>query len=400
MRRLSILLCLVAGAALAAAACDSSPGTGSGSDPNGNGDGDDSSLPVPENPEASRPKVTHTILDERVKDYNEALRTASLKLVRALPTLEQIRTVQKAVDQKQAYEAEIDKLLADPRFTDRMVKWWKDIMRMGGGAADGKPSRNTAPNLAARITVEGRPFGELFTAASNNCPEYDGETHTFTDGECNNGAPVQAGVLTNPGVNFQFYGSMAFRRVRWLQEVFVCTKFPAEYAEKPQSKNGADYVSPWAFESIATAPIDFQDTKSVICANCHTTINHIAPLFANFDMNGMWQAGISVQTPTAPPVTTEVAHWLQPGETTSWRFGEQVKDLAELGAAVSVDPDVDECVVSRLYNLAMSKEDIVNDLATVPYDVLDEYMVTYYQNNMNLKATLRAIFTSADFVRY
>src|SRR5262249_22576087 len=156
------------------------------------------------------------------------------------------------------------------------------------------------------------------------------------------------------------YGSMAFRRVRWLQEIFVCTKFPAEYSDHPISKGGVDYVSPWPFESVATAPIDFQDTKSVVCANCHTTINHIAPLLANFDMNGKWQSGIAVQTPTTPAVTTELSHWLQPGETTSWRLGEEVSDLAALGQAMASDPDVNECVVARLYNFAMSKEDIVN----------------------------------------
>ncbi len=357
-------------------------------------------MPKPENPEAKRPAVTHTVLDERAKDYNEALRTASLKLVRALPTLAQIKKVKNAADPARAYEEELDKMFADPRFAERMIKWWRDVMRMGGGADGDKPSRNTAPNLAARITVEGRPFTDLFTSASNNCPEYSNDTKSFSDAECGSGAPVEAGVLTNPGFNYQFYGNMAFRRVRWLQEVFVCTKFPADYADVPTTKNGADYVSPWPFESIATAPIDFQDVKSVVCANCHTSINHVAPLFANFDMNGKWQNAISVQTPIATPVNTELSHWLQPGEVTHWRFGEPAADLSELGQAVANDPDVSECAVTRLYNFAMSKEDVVNDLATVPYEVLDEYMIEYFQNGMNLKATLRSMFTSADFVRY
>lgn len=272
--------------------------------------------------------------------------------------------------------------------------------RRPAAAADGKPSRNTAPNLAARITVEGRPYTDLFTSPSNNCPEYDGNAKAFVDGECNSGAPVESGILTNPGVHYQFYGSMAFRRTRWFQEVFVCTKFPAEYSDKPVQKNGADYVSPWPFESIANAPIDFQDTKSVVCANCHTTINHVAPLFANFDANGMWQNQISVMTPLVDPVPSEISHWLQPNEVTSWRFGEPVADLAELGGAMAADPDVAECGVTRMYNFAMSKEDVVDSLATVPYEVLDEYMITYYQTGFNLKATLKQIFTSADFVRF
>lgn len=400
MRRYSVLFGLAASAALAAAGCgDNGATVTSGSASADYMDGYTSDVP-PGNPDTSRPKVTHTVLDQRVRDYNEALRTASLKLVRSLPTLAQIKKVKTAADPRRAYEEELDKMLEDTRFTERMIKWWKDTMRMSGGANGDAPSRNTAPNLAARITVEGKPFTDLFTQPSNNCPEYDNNAHAFADGECQNGAPAQAGVLTNPGVHYQFYGNMAFRRVRWVQETFVCTKFPAEYSDKPISKNGADYVSPWPFESIATAPIDFQDTKSVVCANCHTTINHIAPLFGYFDKNGQYQSALSVMTPTATPVTTEISHWLQPGETTHWRFGEAVKDLGELGQAMADDPDVHECVVTRLYNFAMSKEDVVNDLSTVPFEVLDPYMATYYQNDMNLKATLRAVFTSADFVRY
>jgi hypothetical protein len=346
--------------------------------------------------------VDKTVLDERVVDYNEALRTASLKLVRNLPTLQQIKNVELATDKKAAYEAEIDAMLADFRFTERMLKWWKDTMRQAGGAADGKPSRDTAPNFAARVMVEGRPYTDLFTAATGTCPGYDFQAHAFTDGDCANNVPQHAGVLTNPGVMMQFNGNMAFRRVRWVQEIFVCTKFPAEYAAKPvQTANGNDYLSPWEFASIGTTPIDFQDTQSVVCANCHTTINHIAPLFGNFDANGMWTNEVQVMTPTVPdPVKTDLSHWLRPGETTAWRLGQPAADLPALGQAMAADPDVAECAVARMYNFAMSKEDIVSDLATVPPVVLDPWVDEFTANGMNLKQTLRAILLSDDFVKF
>jgi hypothetical protein len=341
------------------------------------------------------------ILDARPKDYNEALRTASLKLVRQLPTLAQIKAVAGAKDQKAAYEGEIDTMLADPRFQERMIKWWKDVMRMGGGANGKAPSRDSAPTFAARIVAEGRPFSDLFTASSNNCPSYDTTTHAFVDGDCKSGAPAEAGVLTDPGVMYQFYGSMAFRRVRWVQEIFVCTKFPAEYSSAPVHKGSADYTSPWPFESVATAPIDFQDTKSVICANCHTTINHVAPLFANFDENGAYQNKISVMTPTAPDaIPTEMGHWLKPGETTSWRMTTPAADLPALGLAIAKDPDVGECAVARMWNFTMSKEDIVTDLATVPPTVLATYLADFQKNGQNLKKTLRGMLASDDFVRF
>lgn len=407
MRTNSILLTLVAVAAIGASACKTKSPTGLDGETKGgetSGEGGSSSGNgygvIDQSGVTFQPGVEDA-LTERKLDYNEALRTASLKLLRTLPTLEQIKKVQSATDKRAAYEEELDAMFADVRFQERMIKWWQDTMRMGGGGGNGKPSRNTAPVFAARVVSEEQPFSEIFTAPNNTCPTYDNNAHKFVDGDCNNGVPGVSGVLTDPGVMYQYYGNMAFRRVRWLQEVFVCTKFPAEYAETPVHMGSADYTSPWPFETVASAPIDFQDTSSVICANCHTTINHIAPLFANFDMNGAWQSSIQVMTPIAPdPVKTELSHWLKAGETTHWRQGQEVKDLVELGQVVAADPDVAECAVARAYNFAFSKEDIVTDLATVPPVVLSKYVDEFNANGQNLKKTLRAIFASSDFVRF
>lgn len=400
MRRTSVLLSLAAIVSVAACSGDNPSSLENNQSQGNNGNGNTN--PTGGDPEGvpSTP-VEKTILDERVVDYNAALRTASLKLVQALPTLQQIVDVSEATDKKAAYEAKIDEMFADPRFTRRIIKWWKDTLRQGGGANGDAPSRDTAPVFAARVMLEERPYSDLFTATTGTCPTYDNDANAFVDGDCNNNVPVHAGVLTNPGVQYQFYSNMAFRRVRWVQEIFVCTKFPAEYSETPIQKGGSEYISPWEFETIGTTPINFQDTSSVICANCHTTMNHIAPLFANFDMNGMWTDSIQVMTPTTPdPVTTEIGHWLRPGEVTAWRLGEQAPDLPALGKAMAADPDVAECAVARMWNFAMSKEDIVSDLATVPTEVLAAHLEEFKTNNMNLKQVLRSMFTSEDFVRF
>src|SRR5690606_15079958 len=109
-----------------------------------------------------------------------------------------------------------------------------------------------------------------------------------------------------------------------------------------------------------------------------------------FDMNGQWQNTSQVMTPTVPdPLKTELSHWLVPGETTAWRFGEPVADLQGLGQAMANDQDVKDCAVARMYNFAMSKEDIVTDLATVPPEVLAPYVEQFMANGLNLKKTLR-----------
>jgi hypothetical protein len=53
-----------------------------------------------------------------------------------------------------------------------------------------------------------------------------------------------------------------------------------------------------------------------------------------------------------------------------------------------------------MYNFAMSKEDIVSDLATVPPEVLGPWVDEFTTNGMNLKQTLRAILLSDDFVKF
>jgi hypothetical protein len=367
-------------------------------DGGGSADGDGGAAPS-----AATQKADNAALDARTTDYGEALRTASLKLNGALPSLADVDALAKSKNQKAAYETAVDKMMSDVRFQERMIKWWKDVFRMGddAGQAKGMPSRDTAPTFAARIIAEEQPFSDILTQEDNTCPTYDMTNHKFVDGDCSNGVDKAAGVLTDPGAMYQFFSHMAFRRVRWVQEIFVCTKFPAEFATKPTKVHGAEFTSPWPFDSIATGPINFQDTSSVVCANCHTSINHIAPLFANFDDAGMMKSTIQVQTPVTPtPTTTKMSDWLKDGETTHWRFGDPVKDLPALGTAMASDPDIADCAVTRAYNFAFSKGDAVTDLATVPDSVLNAYRAQFLNDGMNLKATLKKIFKSEDFTKY
>jgi hypothetical protein len=346
-------------------------------------------------------------LKARVLDYGAALRTASLKLVGSLPTIDE----QLAVSDKATYEAQIDKYLADPRFARQMLSYWQDTMKLGGPAVTTQgaahPSFDTAPTFAAQLTVADRAITELFTATTNTCPTLNVQTGDFTDGACAvaNGLTT-AGVLTDPGVQSQFFSNMAFRRVRWVQETFVCSKFPAEYTATPVAKGNGQYVSPWNFDSItggtdrAVAPIDFKDYSAVVCANCHTTMNHIAPLFANFDAQGVFQTAIQVKTPVLMTPTTKMSDWLPAGEVTSWRFGKPVANLTELGAAMAADQNVAACFVARGWNWAMNKTDIVDDAAVVPGATIDSLVQAFIAGGYKFKAALKGIFTHDDFVMF
>lgn len=350
--------------------------------------------------------LTGTVLDQRKLSYTEALRTASFKLVGNAPTLQQIEDLKSAADPAQAYADQIDAMMADPRFAKRMIAFWQNTMRLGGAAGGGKPSRDTAPTFAARLTVEGKPFTGLFTATSNTCPTFDGKA--FVDGDCTNG-PITAGILADPGLQSQYYGNLSFRRVRFFQETFACRKQPAELAAmpKPIGMNGQSYTSPWDFNSIAGTDnggrIDFHDVSSAICANCHTSSNHRAPLFANFDEMGKYQPTIQVQVPVTGLPFAVMADWLpQSGtpEVPAWKYKVPTKDLTELGAAMAADDEVMSCAVARVWNYAMSKGDIVIDAASVAPEVTAPLYAGFKQSGYDLRSVVRASFVHDDFVRF
>ncbi|MGZ3442650.1 MAG: hypothetical protein ACXVDD_24180, partial [Polyangia bacterium] len=346
-------------------------------------------------------------LTARQIDYGQALRTAAVKLVGALPSLDE----QAAVTDATTYAAQIDKYLADPRFALQIKSYYSDMMKMGGSlkATVGQTmvtvSLDTAPTYAAELVVKDQDITNLFTATTNTCPTLSADGATFTDAVCPvaNGLKT-AGVLTDPGAMAQFYSNMSFRRVRWIQESFACTKFPAEYSAKPVAMGNGQYTSPWPFMSItggATAPINFLDVGSAICANCHATMNHFAPLFANFDPAGAYQTTIQVHTPTPASPISKLSDWLPATETFTWRYGNAaVTDISGLGAQIAADPAVQKCQVQRAWNWAMSKTDIVNDLAVVPDSTIKDVMTVFTSSGMKMKPTLKAIFTDPNFVMF
>lgn len=349
-------------------------------------------------------------INARKINYGEALRTATLKLVGALPTLADIKDLQSAIAMasdggKAKYESKIDALLADPRFAVRQIQWWRDTLKTGASGEPtgmGEPDFDAAATFAAEVVVNDMPYTDLFTATSGTCPTF--ANGTFTPKNCPGSQPT-AGILTDPGLMAQYYADMAFRRVRFVQETFVCSPMPAELSGSPQPMGAGLYTSPWPFTSIsggANANINFQDTSAVICANCHTTLNHIAPLFAYFDQNGSYNAmQYQVSTPIVGEPTSVLTDWLPNGQQSfAWRYQTPITDLPSLGAAIAADPDVAQCAVNRVWNYAMSRGDIVNDLATVPPVVTATLLSNFTSGGMKLKGTLRDAFTSDDFVEF
>lgn len=341
-------------------------------------------------------------LAERVVDYSAALRTAALRLTGELPTLAELKQVAGAGDeaaQKAAYEALLRQYMAGPRFARQMFRFWQDTLKMGDA-----PALDSAPAFIAKLAVEDRSFLEVFTAASGTCPGFNPQTGAFTPGDCTNTTQT-VGLLTHPGMQAHFFGNFGFRRVRWVQETFACTAFPAEISTTATDIGGAaPYTGTFPFTSIAGAAsggrVDFLDKSSVICANCHSNINHIAPLFAFYDDKGVLKAQMAVPTPLPDAPPAAMSDYLPAGEGMAWRRGVPVTDMRSLGTAMAADPDVSACAIARLWNWALGKLDIVDGSVRVPAATIEKQVAAFEANGYRLRAALFDIFTSDDFIRF
>lgn len=390
MKRISALLLA---AALAAPAC-SSDQTGD-DDGMGSGSGSGSGSGVVDQWEQA--------LNDRVTDYNAALRIAALRLTGGLPTMAEINQVANAGDdaaKKAAYETLVQDYMNRPDFARQMFYYWRDAFKMGETAM-----LDTAPAFAARLAVNNGSYMDLFTASADGCPTFDEGAATFTSAECTNNGP-KAGILTNPGVMAHYFGNLGFRRSRFVQETFVCTKFPAEISSTPVDVGGAaPYTSTWPFNSISSPTngdgrINFQDTSAVICANCHGTLNHLTPLFAYYNDQGVYQTAISVPTPLEGSPMARMTDYIPAGETTAWRMGVPAADLPALGQAIAADPAVAECGVARMWNWALGKTDIVDTLQEVPKATIQAQIDAFAASGYKMKDLIYAVYTSEDFVKF
>jgi hypothetical protein len=342
-------------------------------------------------------------------DYMSALRSAAIKLTGNYPTLTEIQELRDSPNQPMTYAARIDDYMSRPTFAQMQVSFWRNTFHMGAGETVGTPTAmmDNAPFYAASLVVSGAPFTNVVTATSGTCPTFNAVAGTFTAANCPaNGTTV--GVLSDQGMNQQFVSSLAFRRARWVQETFMCQRFPAEQTGTPIKYPGGTYNSPWPWnsisgkESLPSARVDFQD-QTLICANCHSTLNHLAPLFGKFNSMGLFVNGAAYQviTPLPGNPASIYADWLPtPTEVPSWRFMKPTPDLPSLGAAIAADPGFGRCVVSRVWNWAMSRGDVVNDGTVLTDDLANPMAMSLAAENYNVKNLIKRVFIDPNFVRF
>lgn len=388
MKRISIIL-LSAATSFAVLGCNGGSGPGTGDD---DATGDDQ----PGGDEWDKE------LAKREYDYNAALRIAALRLIGDIPSMVEVNTIANAAtleEKKAAYETLLQNYMARPAFARQMFYFWRDTFKVGETA-----EMDTGPAFAAMLTVNNGAYTDLFKASTGNCPTFDEGTGVFTAADCAGPGP-KAGVLTNQGIMKSNYGNFAFRRVKWIQETFDCTKFPIDLTGAPTEVGGATpYTGDYEHASIAGTEnggrVNFREAVAVNCAHCHKNLNHQAPLFAYYDMDGVYQNTISVRTPLPMEPLALETDYLPPGEPKSWRPGILTPDIPAYGAAMAADADVAKCGVARMWNWAMGKADIVDALIEVPAETIQAQIDAFTSGGFKMKDLVYSVYTHDDFVKF
>jgi hypothetical protein len=351
--------------------------------------------------------------------------------------------------------------------------FWRNTLRMGGPTpitglfSNSNTDTRTvdldsAPAFAAMLVSTDQPMTTLFTAPDPACPSFNLVTGTFTPGNCNNpsGATVgtkdpgnnvpaanQAGILTNPAFLAQYYSNFGFRRARLINELFACTRYPAELTNMPQQLGPYLYTSPWPVDSVTNAGNGFQPVFLPIrprrmrgggtdsgtdfvdfrhdCQDCHSTLNHRAPMFGIFDQVGyrdpnnllmvtstannapfasvqeyLYECNPQATDTMANPTCPKILAWRYGGPTFDFAGTPEMPNFQAFGQAMASDPQVIQCFMQRAWNYAYSHDDIVNDLALVPDDVVADLTTYFVQNNYNMRAALLKLYTDPNFIRF
>lgn len=248
---------------------------------------------------------------------------------------------------------------------------------------------------------------------------------------------------------FFFYSNFGFRRARLIQELFACTRYPAELSNAPQQLGPYLYSSPWPVNSVSSnsdnhRPI-FNDTVrprrvrqgfpaqlgnteyvdfKVDCQNCHSSLNHRAPMFGIFDQTGfrdpknllmvtstatgspfasiqeyLYECNPQASDTSNNPVCAQALAWRSGGARFDFG-GTSVPNFLGFGQEMAGDPQVAKCFMIRAWNYAYSRDDVVNELALVPDNVISELTTYFVQSNYNMKAALLKLYTSANFIRF
>lgn len=280
--------------------------------------------------------------------YAQALRSATVKLVGTLPSVEDTQAV--LAEGESAYNARIDNLLDQSVNTNlgpQLRGFYRSMFLMGGTV--GPVNYDLVPNLAAHLVLEGKPVTELVTAdycVGNNFQPLD-ETVVANQELCR-GEPDLArrgGVISQRPFLKKFgqEDTVNMRRVSVVHQLFSCGIYP-DTSDPTKLNRTNDAQSNWPMNTNDTPddPADdyadpslglpANDPASPLrlskkyqgklkgdagaeCHQCHGHLNQRRGVFTVYDIEGIYDGARTINEVENPEVNGSLDYCGQLGDT-------------------------------------------------------------------------------------
>ncbi|MCH2533920.1 MAG: hypothetical protein MK008_05715 [Bdellovibrionales bacterium] len=276
---------------------------------------------------------------------SKALRSASLLLVKRLPTPEEEA---EAITGLSGYEAVVSSYLESEDFKAVMLEYFQNDFNMAGFVD--AVNYNEPANLITYLIVNNEDYRQSITA--NFCVNDDFEKvecSTFK-GNLKAAQEEAAGVLTTQAFLKKWESAFNFIRVREAFARFACRSGQAYPDEQ-------DVGHP--VEDISDRVKTFNDRKEG-CFNCHKSMNARASLFYRFDRNGFYNLNPS-QDPDDGEITVT-----DTGEVSTIRdllndgveplyHGKPLKSVRDYAVRFSKKSHFRDCIAQRFTNFALGR---------------------------------------------
>lgn len=305
--------------------------------------------------------------------YAQALRSATIKLVGTLPSVEDTQAV--LAEGESAYNARIDAMLDQSVNTNlgpQLRGFYRSMFLMGGTV--GPVNYDLVPNLAAHLVLEGKPVTELVTAdycIGDNFQPLD-ETVPANAALCQGEPdPARRGGLISQRPFLKKFGqadTVNMRRVSVVHQLFACGIYPEttdgqmlartnDTTHEPDDNTDAamgdlnwpvntndtpddpadDYADPslGSFENDPATPLrlskkyqgKLKGDAGAECVQCHGHLNQRRPVFTVYDIEGIYDGTRTMSQVEVPEVNGDQDYCGTLGDP-----------------AVFIDPNASDCV--------------------------------------------------------
>lgn len=301
--------------------------------------------------EAPKPKTFELTEAEATQYLN---RLAPMLAGRVLDATERTRISE---DPKRAVQTIVADWLSAPYFATAAREMIQHKLQVSGDR-DGI-NFNLPGNLAQYIVERGLPYSTIITA--NYCIDDEG-----AEGDCDSGAPFNAGVLGTRAYLASRAGRFNLTRASTMMLAFACSHYPMDTTVQPRVAKET-LVTMFRAETAeeqmeAAAAAGFGN--GLECYACHGQFAAHAQVFVRFDEDGNYHEDATGLQDTAQGAelgrsknklfTSHFAEAAQAKSNASQMFGQSVDDLAGAAQILATSPEFVACGARNLLEYALA----------------------------------------------